>query len=410
MNANTPVNNVREVRFDEFSSSSSLIKATEQAHKRNYKDFLIVDVDSHHYESESYGEIFKYIENPVIRRQALESASRGGRSSMLGGSVGYQDIGGRITRHWLRKHEKTEGPEHRDVTTTLRWMDAMGVDYACLFPTPMLFLGTHPQVEIEVAMARAYNRWLCDTILEHEPRIISMLYLPFNDPEATYQMVKDFGHRKGVKGFMVTAPRYKPVHDNAYMKTYRLLEEMGLPISFHAAYNWNDQSLQLTNRFIGVHALGFMWFNMVHMTNWVVNGLPERFPKLKVMWIESGLTWAYSLMQRLDHSYKMRTSDCPSLKRKPSEYMREMYFSSQPMEMPDDPSILEATFKMINAETQLVWSSDYPHWDFDLPGVIYDLPFLNEQSKRNILGGNAARLFNLDPKPVKNIPSVGAFK
>ena len=410
MNANTPVNNVREVRFDEFSSSGSLIKASEQAHKRNYKDFLIVDVDSHHYESESYGEIFKYIENPVIRRQALESASRGGRSSMLGGSVGYQDIGGRITRHWLRKHEKTEGPEHRDVTTTLRWMDAMGVDYACLFPTPMLFLGTHPQVEIEVAMARAYNRWLCDTILEHEPRIISMLYLPFNDPDATYQMVKDFGHRKGVKGFMVTAPRYKPVHDNAYMKTYRLLEEMGLPISFHAAYNWNDQSLQLTNRFIGVHALGFMWFNMVHMTNWVVNGLPERFPKLKVMWIESGLTWAYSLMQRLDHSYKMRTSDCPSLKRKPSEYMREMYFSSQPMEMPADPSILEATFKMINAETQLVWSSDYPHWDFDLPGVIYDLPFLNEQSKRNILGGNAAKLFNLDPKPVKTIPPVGAFK
>jgi len=409
MNAKTPPNNVREVRFDEFSSSGSLIKATEQAHKRNYKDFLIVDVDSHHYESESYGEIFKYIENPVIRRQALESASRGGRSSMLGGSVGYQDIGGRITRHWLRKHEKTEGPEHRDVTTTLRWMDAMGVDYACLFPTPMLFLGTHPQVEIEVAMARAYNRWLCDTILEHEPRIISMLYLPFNDPEATYQMVKDFGHRKGVKGFMVTAPRYKPVHDNAYMKTYRLLEEMGLPISFHAAYNWNDQSLQLTNRFIGVHALGFMWFNMVHMTNWVVNGLPERFPKLKVMWIESGLTWAYSLMQRLDHSYKMRTSDCPSLKRKPSEYMREMYFSSQPMEMPDDPSILEATFKMINAETQLVWSSDYPHWDFDLPGVIYDLPFLNEQSKRNILGGNAAKLFNLDPKPVKNIPSVASI-
>ena len=407
MNDNTGVkNNVREVRFDEFSSSGSLIKATEQAHKRNYKDFLIVDVDSHHYESESYNEIFKYIENPVIRRQALESASRGGRASMLGGSVGYQDIGGRITRHWLRKHEKTEGPQHRDITTTLRWMDAMGVDYACLFPTPMLFLGTHPQVEIEVAMARAYNSWLCETILEHEPRIISMLYLPFNDPEATYQIVKDFGHRKGVKGFMVTAPRYKPVHDNAYMKTYRLLEEMGLPISFHAAYNWNDQSLQLTNRFIGVHALGFMWFNMVHMTNWVVNGLPERFPKLKVMWIESGLTWAYSLMQRLDHSYKMRTSDCPSLKRKPSEYMREMYFSTQPMELPDDPAILEATFKMINAETQLVWSSDYPHWDFDLPGVIYDLPFLNEQSKRNILGGNAAKLFNLDPKPVKQIPPI----
>jgi hypothetical protein len=149
--------------------------------------------------------------------------------------------------------------------------------------------------------------------------------------------VKEFGDKKGVVGFMVTSPRYKPVHDNAYMKTYALLEEMGKPISFHAAYNWNDQALSMTNRFISVHALGFMWFNMIHLTNWVVNGLPERFPKLKVMWIESGLTWAYSLMQRLDHSYMMRTSDCPSLKRKPSEYMREMYYSSQPMEKPAGP-------------------------------------------------------------------------
>ncbi len=109
-----------------------------------------------------------------------------------------------------------------------------------------------------------------------------------------------------------------------------------------------------------------------------------------MLWIESGLTWAYALMQRLDHSYMMRTSDCPSLKRKPSEYMREMFYSSQPMEKPDDKSILEATFKMIKADTQLLWSSDYPHWDFDTPGVIYDLPFLNETAKRNILGADAA--------------------
>jgi predicted TIM-barrel fold metal-dependent hydrolase len=408
MNIQTPpgANEVRELRFDQFSSSESLTNAARQALQRKYQDFLIVDVDAHHYESESYAEVFKYIDSPVIRRAALESTGRGGRSSLLNSQVGYQDIGGRITRHWLRKYEKTPEGSHRDIVTTKRWMDAMGVDYACLFPTPMLFLGTHPQVEVETALARAYNSWLCERILAEEPRIVSMLYLPFNDPEAAHKTVQDFGDRKGVVGFMVTAPRYKPVHDNAYVKTYAALEEMGKPISFHAAYNWSDQSLSLMNRFIGVHALGFMWFNMVHMTNWVVNGLPERFPKLKVLWIESGLTWAYSLMQRLDHSYMMRTSDCPSLKRKPSEYMREMYYSTQPMEVPDDPSILAATFKMIKAETQLVWSSDYPHWDFDLPSVIYDQPFLDEAAKRAILGGNAAKLFGLDTKVVKNIPAV----
>ena len=45
---------------------------------------------------------------------------------------------------------------------------------------------------------------------------------------------------------------------------------------------------------------------MVHLTNWIINGLPERFPKLKVIWIESGLAWLPFMMQRLDHEYLMR--------------------------------------------------------------------------------------------------------
>ena len=56
----------------------------------------------------------------------------------------------------------------------------------------------------------------------------------------------------------------------------------------------------------------------------------------------------------------------------------------------------ELTFKMMNAETQLMYASDYPHWDMDLPSTIYDLPFLNEAQKRQILGGNAKRVFSLD--------------
>jgi predicted TIM-barrel fold metal-dependent hydrolase len=66
------------------------------------------------------------------------------------------------------------------------------------------------------------------------------------------------------------------------------------------------------------------------------------------------------------------------------------------MEMVNNREALELTFKMINAETQLLYSSDYPHWDMDLPNTIWDLPFLGEPAKRNILGLNAKRIFNLD--------------
>jgi len=140
---------VRKLADEDYTTGKHLEHASKQARERNYQDFLIVDVDAHHYESESYKEVFEYIENPVIRRQAGESAKRGARSSMLGGTIGYQDIGGRITRHELRRHDihrhdKLGSAQHRDIGMTLEWMDAMGVDYSCLFPTPMLFLGLHP--------------------------------------------------------------------------------------------------------------------------------------------------------------------------------------------------------------------------------------------------------------------------
>jgi predicted TIM-barrel fold metal-dependent hydrolase len=391
----------RDLASEEFDTRTLLRNAADQAVVRKYEDFLIVDTDSHHYETEAFKEIAEYIDDPVMRYEAkFQGHSRGGFTAETGSD---QELAGRITRYPLRKTEKVPTTKHRDLTLMERWMDAMGVDMAVMFPTPMLNLSNCPRIQVEVTMAKAYNRWLCDKILTEDPRIKSMLYLPFHDPEASYEIVKEFADRKGVIGFMVTSTHYKANYDNAYAKTYHALQERNLPLGFHAAFTWTDQSLQLCNRFIGVHALGFSWCNMLHMTNWVTNGMPERYPNLKTLWIESGLAWIPFLMQRLDNEFMMRTSDCGLLKRKPSEYMREMFYTSQPMEMVDNREALELTFKMINAETQLLYSSDYPHWDMDLPSTIYDLPFLSEQSKRNILGANAQRLFNFDPvwSPVK---------
>ena len=67
----------------------------------------------------------------------------------------------------------------------------------------------------------------------------------------------------------------------------------------------------------------------------------------------------------------------------------------QPMEK-SNKKALECTFEMINAKSNLLYASDWPHFDFDTPSVIYDIPFLDEQAKRNILGLNAAKLFGLN--------------
>jgi uncharacterized protein len=401
----------RDLSVEEFDTTTMLEHATQQAIQRRYEDFFIADIDGHHYESGSFAQICEYIEDPVMRDQAkYQGMGGGGIASSRGG---YQELMGRVTRYPGRRKEKTPSGQLRDIALTKRWMDAIGIDVVCLYPTPMLSLGLTPRKEVEVALARAYNRWLCEEVLAQEPRIRSSLYLPLNDPEATYRVVKEFGGKKGVIGFTIVAPHYKAVYDNAYVKTYALIEEMGLPLVFHGAFAWGeDQSIGLCNRFLAVHALGFSWFNILHCTNWLVNGMPERFPKLKVAWVESGLAWIPFLMQRLDNEWMMRSSEVPLLKRRPSDYMREMFYSTQPMEMVNNREALELTFKMIGAETQLMYASDYPHWDMDLPSTIYDLPFLSEQGKRNILGGNAKRFFNLEPvlseTKIKRLAARGA--
>lgn len=390
------------MRIDrEYDTREHLLNARRQAEARGYDEMLIIDVDAHHYESESWHEIIGYVEDPVIRHEGGGGAASSviGGLPLMGAYLGNQDVSGRVLRYPMRRKEEVEEGKRREVQIIERAMDAIGIDYQVIFPSPMLSLGLNPRVDVEVALARAYARWLTERVMPESDRLRTMLFLPFNDPAACLRMVEEFGEARGVCGFMVTAVRHRPVHDNAYMPLYRALEERGLPLGFHAGYAWQgSREMELFNRFLSVHALGFPLYNMIHLTNWLVNGLPERFPALDVIWIESGLAWLPFLMQRLDLEFGMRSSEAPLLQRMPSEYIREMYFSSQPMERPESTDVLRTTFEMIDAENRLLYSSDYPHWDFDLPSVIYDLPFLDDHARHNILGRNAARLFDL-PEP-----------
>ena len=387
-------------QFDVYTDTRDILfHAQRQKEELNLGNYVIVDIDSHHVEVASWNDVVEYIEDPVIRYQAKEyHESRVGAPPYgMYGNLGmrYQDVGGRISHHSDRREAVEETGVHRDVVLSRRAMECIGIDYMVVFPTGMLNLGMHPQTDMEVLLARAYNRWLVEKILKSDHRLKSMLYLPISEPDAALKTVEEFAGEPGVIGFMVTSVRNKPVHHNQYMKLYAALEERSLPLAFHGGYSWTEPAMAQINRFIGVHALGFVFWNMLHMSNWILNGVPERFPDLKVMWIESGLAWVPFMMQRLDNEYLMRTSEAPLLKRLPSEYMREMYYSSQPLER-NDPGALEVTCRMINAESQLLYASDWPHWDFDLPSTILNLSFLTDQAKRNILGETSLKLFNLE--------------
>lgn len=380
----------------------TLARAKRAIRERGIEDWLIVDVDAHHFETQSWDQVVELIPSDVVRATAKSFLRNGRVHPGIMNTAGWppnQSIGGRVSHdHGLEEEAAAEDGAHRDVVLIRRAMESMSVDRQITFPTPMLSLGLHPEVEVEVGLAEGYNRWLTENVLATEDGIHSMLYLPFSEPDACERIVERYADHPKVAGFMITSVRFRPVHHNQYMRLYRMIEERGQVLGFHAGPHWQHEGyVGQLNRFISMHAISFVLCNVVHMTNWVINGLPERFPNLPVVWIESGVAWVPFMQQRLDSEYLMRSSEAPNLKRLPSEYISEMYFTCQPLER-TNMKLLEASFEAIRAPTQLLYASDWPHWDFDLPTVIADLPFLDEEAKRNILGRNAARLFGLPEK------------
>lgn len=380
---------------EELTHRDILLRAAAELEARGLYDYFIVDSDFHQMEQRSWGEMLEYFDNDVMRH-FLKAGRRGNfwiPAYVMSGDI--QEVGRRIrpTNAW------TDGPgggSADELTLIREAMDYLGSDYASVFPTVMLNMGVNPISELQPHLARAYARWMTERILAEERRVMGMLYLPLHDAEASLKLVEDFGERPGVVGFMVTAVRYQAVQDKIYAKVWKAIEERDLVVGFHSSFNFFDRSVEQLNRFISVHTLGFPYYNMIQLVNWIVNGMPERFPGLRTMFIESGVSWIPFIMERLDSQYMMRPSEAPLLTKKPSEYIRECYFSSQPLEA-THPKFLENVFDMINAESQLLYASDWPHWDFDLASRIYDLPFLTDHARRQILGENARRLFKLPP-------------
>ena len=403
----------RRVTIDELNTTRLLAHARKQAHQRNFDDVVIVDVDAHHYEGENYDEFLPFMENDVLRQLTHVGPHQGRRPRRrwCRPPVGYQDMGGRVTRYPMRSvgKDRARRAARRPARPSLDGRDERRL-FLPVSDRHAQSSALHPQKEMEVDLCWAYNRWLTEKVMpEGDNRFFSMLCLPFSRSGAGAAPRRDLRRPQACRRLhgddraLAHGGLRQRLHE-----VYRAMEERGLVLSFHSGPNWGEPIFKSCNRFLSAHALGFTWYNVLHCTNWVINGMGERFPKLPVIWIESGLAWVPFLMQRLDHEYMLRPSEAPLLKKKPSDYMRDMFYSSQPMEI-QDYGAMECTFRMMNAETQLLYSSDYPHWDFDLPSTIWDLPFLSEKAKHNILGGTAARLFKLPPRNEKQKENLKRF-
>lgn len=121
----------------------------------------------------------------------------------------------------------------------------------------------------------------------------------------------------------------------------------------------------------------------------ICEGVFGEFPRLQIALVEACLTWSGPLQWAMDAAYEVAGNDAPQLTKRPSEYFREHFWlSTQPIEEPDDPRHLVQAIEFAQMGDRVMFSSDYPHWDFDSP-----VKALPGELRKKIMGENAARLY-----------------
>jgi predicted TIM-barrel fold metal-dependent hydrolase len=158
-----------------------------------------------------------------------------------------------------------------------------------------------------------------------------------------------------------------------YYPIYEAADRHGLPVCIHP--NALDGSATTAPQLAGGiqtyytewHA-GLTQIFQANVISLVCHGVFERFKNLKVVAVEGGIAWLMDVMWRLDKDWKGLRDEIPWVKRLPSEYIVDhLRLTTQPFIEPESREHLLMTLEAVHAERTLLFSSDYPHWDFDNP-------------------------------------------
>jgi predicted TIM-barrel fold metal-dependent hydrolase len=274
-------------------------------------------------------------------------------------------------------------------------LDFYGINYAIMNPLSPTGQGDQ-NVELSIAMATAANEAQLAHWSDKDSRLKSSVVVPYEDGAASAAEIhKRAGDRRFAQVFMLSRTG-EASGRKRYWPIYQAAVDAGLPVGIHAfGYSgWPMTSSGYPSFYIEEmteHATSAQ----VMVTSMIMEGIFERWPELKVVLIECGFGWLPALGWRLDKHWKRLKDEVPHLKMAPSEYIKKHFWvTTQPMEETEEPDHLIEVMNWIGME-RIMFSSDYPHWDFDDPFVSLP-PSLTEAQRRMIYSGNARSLYRLD--------------
>jgi hypothetical protein len=251
-------------------------------------------------------------------------------------------------------------------------------------------------LEFAAALSHAINEWQLETFCKPEPRLRAGIVVPQEDAEFAVQEIEARANDPRFSQILISPRSSDPLGHRRYWPVFDAAQRANKPIALHV------------QGFSGGHAsTGSGWptyYMEEHyaattgmqntLTSLVFEGVFERFPKLKVALIEGGFAWAPALCWRMDKHWERLRVETPHVKRPPSEYVRQhVWFTSQPIEEPEQPQHLAEIIEWLGWD-RLMFSTDYPHWDFDDPQHTFKFT-MSEAQKAMVFRDNAKALYGL---------------
>ncbi len=278
-------------------------------------------------------------------------------------------------------------------------LDAYDITYAVLTGLLGYKFAAMPQMQLAAGLASAYNDWVIENVLSRDPRFKgSIAVAPQLPDSAAAEIDRLAGHPDIVQVALPTSspdlpwghPYFHPIWEAAVRNHLRVGMHLMPPTGLQGLPNgtgWPRSYMESRSQYPNLFE--------AQLISMVCNGVFEKFPDLGIVFLEGGFGWIPSVMWRLDQSWRSLRSEVPWLKQRPSEYIRaHVRFATQPFEEPDDPRQLLSLIEMMGSDELLVFSSDYPHWDFDAPASSLP-PVLGKDLTEKILWGNAAKFYGL---------------
>lgn len=260
-----------------------------------------------------------------------------------------------------------------DPTARLVDMGAEGIDAVVLYPTIGLGAWGITNPATATAFARSYNDWLASYCAAAPDRLLGAAMVPFQDPAAAVtelrRAVTDFGF---VAAFVRPNPcGGRTLADPVFDPFWAAAEELGVAVGVHEGLQPAVPHLASARRPTNAllqHAASHTFEQMFAFAQLVTCGVMERFPALRLVFLESGGGWMPYWLGRLDHHVRTYGAYAPEMRLTPSEYFQRQCWVS--FEIDEDH--FAALAPLVGAD-RIVWGSDYPHADSTFPGAVAEL-------------------------------------